>query len=929
MPMSEIPDSRAHHFQTVARIAQAGTLLSLAALSLLALRSGSWQLWATVAITLILFLLTDLSIFLARQGHVLLAPWLLFVSGELAFLAGGALVANMGWMLGLTLLALISSMSTLLLPRPQRLPAIGTALLTAILLLGLDALAPAYRLAVPTGIQVYLFVLFAIVGFSYLVYYAQVVNPSLRARLLAVLLALTLLPLGLVSFIALRTLENRLRENISFQLQAASRLSAQQVDEFIGSTLNSVKTYAQLPEVVEFLKTLPNDPERESMFRELQQTLVTLSRLDPVNIISYGVLDRSGTDVADSVFVNIGSSEADKDYFLQPLQTSQPYVSYVNARTNTLTFSAPVRDERGVVLGVLRVHYNAVVLQQLVVRNKELAGPASFAVLVDEDGIILAHGDNSAANFKLLAPVSPSAFESFQAIGRLSSGTMEQLSLNLPNLLPLLQKGTQELITSEIHPLALHPEVIVAQPLLNRPWTLFYAQQERFFSAPLRRQFLLFSVLALMTALASAFISLTLSERLLQPIALLTQAARRVQEGDFNVQVALERRDESGLLATAFNTMTAYIRDLVASLEARVAERTRELEERSRALQYTAEIGSAIASTLDPQQLARQAVELIQKRFGLYYVGLFEVDGSGEWAELRAGTGEAGQKMLARGHRIRIGTGMVGWSIANNQARIAQQAELDEVRLRTPELPETRSEAAIPLRSRGQVLGALSIQSDQPNAFTPENLAIFQILAEQLGTALDNAYLYTESQETLRSLERAYAERTRIEWREALRRLRAPLAFRSAARGSIPVAPLQASDASRALTTGEIVIETDLQSPGGRYFISVPIKIRGHVIGLMRTYKSAERGPWSEEEINALRIIAEQVGAALETARLYGDSQRRAERERLLAEITTKIRSVSDPQAMIQTTLDTLRQALGVKEVHLIPAETDDREDQA
>lgn len=929
MPMSEISESRVKSFQTVARIAQVGTLLSLAALSLLALRSGSWQLWGTVAVTLLLLLLTDFSIFLARQGHSILAPWLLLLSGELAFLAGGALIANMGWMLGLAILALVSSMSPLLLPREQRLPAIGTAILTAALLMGLDVLAPTYRLTVPTAIQAYLFFLFSVVGFLYLLYYAQVVNPSLRARLLVALLGLTLFPLGLVSFITLRSLENRLRENISFQLRAASRLSAEQVDEFIASTLNNVKTYAQLPELIEFLESSPDSPDRKNIFKELQQTLVTLSRLDTVNILSYGLLDRSGLNVADSIFLNIGSNEADKDYFLRPLQTGQPYVSFVNARTNTITFSAPVRDERGNVWGVLRVHYNAGVLQQLMFKNKELAGPASFAVLVDENGIVLAHGDNSTANFKLLAPLSQTQLEAFQSSGRLPQGTTKQLSMNLPNLLPLLQKGTSEFVISEIHPLPLHPEVIIAQPLRHRPWTLFYAQQESFFSAPLRRQFLLFSALALVTALTSAFISLTLSERLLQPIAFLTQAARRVQEGDFNVQVTSQRRDESGLLATAFNTMTAYIRDLVSSLEARVAERTRELEERSRALQYTAEIGSAIASTLDPQQLARQAVEMIRERFGLYYVGLFEVDGSGEWADLRAGTGEAGQKMLARGHRIRIGTGMIGWSIANNQARIAQQAELDEVRLRTPELPETRSEAAIPLRSRGQVLGALSIQSDRPNAFTPENLAVFQILAEQLGTALDNAYLYTESQETLRSLERAYAERTRIEWREALLRLRAPLAFRSTARGSIPTEPLQASDVGRALTTGEIVLETDLQSPGGRYFISLPIKIRGHVIGLMRTYKSAERGPWSEEEISALRIIAEQVGAALETARLYGDSQRRAERERLLAEITTKIRSVSDPQAMIQTTLDTLRQALGVKEVRLIPAETNDGENQA
>jgi len=456
---------------------------------------------------------------------------------------------------------------------------------------------------------------------------------------------------------------------------------------------------------------------------------------------------------------------------------------------------------------------------------------------------------------------------------------------------------------------------------------VLYAQDERAFSTPLRRQFLLFGFLIFIVSVVGAMVAVVLANRLLSPLTLLTQAAQRVQQGDFSIRVGLQGRDETGVLADAFNTMTGYIAELVGSLERRVAERTRELEERSEALQRAVEVGSLIASTLDPQQLVQQAVELIRERFGLYYVGLFELDGSGEWAILRAGSGEAGKILLARGHRIRVGTGMIGWSIAHDQPRIAQQAELDEVRLRIPELSQTRSEAALPIRSRGQVLGALSIQSDQPNAFTPENLAIFQLLAEQLGIALDNAYLFAESQATLRSLEQAYAERTRADWRQALLPLRMPLAFRSAARGSLFIEPLQAPDALRALRNGKVVVETESPSSAGRSFINVPIRIRGYVIGLLRTYKPAERGPWSEEEIEALKTIAEQVGVALEVARLYGDTQRRAERERLLAEITTKIRSVSDPQGMIQVAMEALRQALNVKDVKFSFAPVEEKDE--
>ena len=115
---------------------------------------------------------------------------------------------------------------------------------------------------------------------------------------------------------------------------------------------------------------------------------------------------------------------------------------------------------------------------------------------------------------------------------------------------------------------------------------------------------------------------------------------------------------------------------------------------------------------------------MIRERFGLYYVGLFELDPGGEWAILRAGTGEAGSAMLARGHRIRVAEGMIGWSVEHGQSRVALAADEDAVRLATAELPETRSEAALPLRSRGRVRGALTVQHRQPGAFDPDTLAV-------------------------------------------------------------------------------------------------------------------------------------------------------------------------------------------------------------
>ncbi len=175
------------------------------------------------------------------------------------------------------------------------------------------------------------------------------------------------------------------------------------------------------------------------------------------------------------------------------------------------------------------------------------------------------------------------------------------------------------------------------------------------------------------------------------------------------------------------------------SLEIRVAERTADLNRRSRYLEAAAQVAYAAGEILDVDQLMEESVGLIQEAFGLYYVGFFIVDGTREWAILRAGTGEAGRRMLARQHRIRIGDGMIGWCVANGESRYAQHAEEDRVRLVAPELPGTRAEAALPLHARGRVLGALTVQSSEADFFDDATVTVLQTMADLLAVALSNA----------------------------------------------------------------------------------------------------------------------------------------------------------------------------------------------
>jgi PAS domain S-box-containing protein len=179
------------------------------------------------------------------------------------------------------------------------------------------------------------------------------------------------------------------------------------------------------------------------------------------------------------------------------------------------------------------------------------------------------------------------------------------------------------------------------------------------------------------------------------------------------------------------------------------------LERRATQLQTAIDMSHAASSILDPNELSRKAIDLVRERVGLYYAGLFLVDQTGEWAVLQAGTGEAGRHMVEQAYMLEIGgSSAIGQCIANKQAQIALVVE-DAVGLNKL-LPETRSELALPLVSRGQAIGAVTIQSSHEAAFTEDDIAVFQTMADQLANAIANARLYEQAQREL-------AERKRVE----------------------------------------------------------------------------------------------------------------------------------------------------------------------
>ena len=182
------------------------------------------------------------------------------------------------------------------------------------------------------------------------------------------------------------------------------------------------------------------------------------------------------------------------------------------------------------------------------------------------------------------------------------------------------------------------------------------------------------------------------------------------------------------------------------------------LDRQALLLQAAAEVSRATGSILDPDELMAQVVELTRERFGLYYVGLYLVDPTDEtrrWAVLRAGTGEAGRQMVAAGRRVEIGgDSLVGRCIATRQYCLEQNVTPEAAQLKNPLLPATRSKLALPLISRGQAIGAMTIQSAQPNAFGEDEITTLQTMADQLANAIENARLFSERKQAEEALAR-------------------------------------------------------------------------------------------------------------------------------------------------------------------------------
>lgn len=736
---------------------------------------------------------------------------------------------------------------------------------------------------------------------------------NLRTKLLLISLGASLLSVIAVAGASTFYTQQALTQNTREKLLIAAGHAADSIDAYIEFNMNILQTEASLPVFSRYLS------KRQGL-AEVRGTIHNLARRDTRNISSYALLDSTGMTVWDTRSAGISRSQSNQDFFINPFTTGRVYVSPVRFTTeqaeNVFYISAPVRDpDNGSILGVLRVEIRASLLEGIIRDNMGAAGQASYPILLDEYNLILVDPVHPEYIGRSPGRLSQEQVDFLKRQNRLPANTNEaEISLEMSaftrglnniNATPFFESGDRAF-----------GEAIqgAARYVFRQPWKVAFVQPSSVALAPVLEQTRAITATALITSFLLGILTLFVSRTITSPVARLTRAAEEISSGNLEARADVQSQDELGTLAATLNAMSDQLKQTLAGLETAIAERTADLEQRGqelvqrstelelanqrserRAAQLLAvsTVSNAIATVQNLDELLPLITRTISEKFGFYHIGIFFNDASNQFAVLRAANSQGGQRMLQRGHRLKIGeTGIVGNVVAMGRPRIALDTVSDAIFFNNPDLPDTRSEIALPLRAGPIVIGALDVQSTEPNAFTEEDVEILNTLAGQVSIAIRNAQLFEEIQRSTTELQMLLQQDAREQWQRMIHsQQRAGYYYDGAT-----LMPLE----KPVEKDGEVIL--------------IPVTVRGQVIGSLGIRPPAGRR-LKPNEMDIIKAVGERLAISAENARLLEDSQKRAVKERTIGKISERIGAAASLDNVFYALMEELGQFLPESEI--------------
>jgi len=708
-------------------------------------------------------------------------------------------------------------------------------------------------------------------------------NSLQKARSLAATLAIAFFGIGALALLASNALQIALnvrsqQAEIASNQQRVAQDASKTVSNFFQGKFSSLETALEYANPV-----LADSVTRKNI-------LESLLGLDPA-FRQFALLDRQGRQLGQATRVSQSSAQFTLQFngdLLSQTLDGQRYFSsvYIDDATSEplVVIAIPVTNVLGDYQGSLAAEVNLKFMWDLVDQLK--IGETGYAYVVDNQGNLLAFGDTA----RVLAG------ENVQQIGEVSEFVDNPTaSADVSPGIASYQGLTGMTVVGTYVPLGFPQWAVVTELPTGEAYGPIY-------------QSLAISVgIILVMAILAGLTGIIISRRLTVPLVDLTGTATRIAEGEIQLQATLGGTKEIIALATAFNSMTERLRETFTGLEKTVSERTAELvkanennQRRAKQFQSIAQVARTITSTLDIDNLLTQITNVISREFGFYHVGIFLLDPTKQYAVLGASNSEGGQKMLQGGHRLKVGEkGLVGFVASTGRPRVALDTGVDAVFFNNPNLPNTRSEIALPLRAGEEIIGVLDVQSNEPEAFSREDINILSTLADQVSIAIQNARQNEETRNALAESEALSRQFVQTGWSQFTKRQN--------------ILGLQHTGAKSTLILDDknSKLNGDTQKLRGRgSATSLPIKLRGEVIGTV-DIRSADNRQWDQDEMDIIAAIIERAAIAMENSRLIDDAQRRAAREQAIGEMSANIGTYTDAEAILRTTVDEIGKKIG------------------
>ena len=683
-----------------------------------------------------------------RRGHYNLGVWLLFVvMVQIPAITVVLVLRDFSVVAGLFLLLTSSALIWLGFPTSSRGQAVIVLTFSAVVMIGLELWNPPFRVRIgdASGIIIAILVIGGLALTAVMV--RQAIFGNILARLIVLIAVLVVGGVGLSNWLNLRAYQASLTEQIGGNLSNRSNF-------------NSVLLTSTLDHELSTLKTLALNPEIQQAAAEANKTYIThIDVLDKQWIAAdaannnndplvAGVLNNPTSEILrnyKSQFVenvevfltggqgfNVAASNRTSDYlqadeewwnsaYRDGLYVSQPEYD-TSSKATAIIMAVVVRQNgTGPILGVLRTTVNFSFLADTLTSSQFEKTGRSIILLPNGKEFRLI--DTGGGKYEITQDDAPSD------LVKISEST-------LPYQAAIIQGVPVVVSFSGLKTIGMATTDLQSVVALNWDIATIQDQSEAFQAITVQSGntvALGFTIIFLGIILA-IFIARLISD----PITRLTIVARKVANGDLSATVNVESQDEVGVLANTFNIMVNQLRDLIGTLEVRVAERTR-------ALNASTEVTRRLATILNPAQLALEVVEQVQSAFNYYHTHIYFIDEATGDLIMAGGTGEAGAAMLARHHKVARGRGLVGRAAQTNKSVLVPDVFREPSWLPNALLPDTRSEAAIPISSGSQVLGVLDVQQNKTNGLSEEDVQVLQSLAGQVAISLQNARSFEQT----------------------------------------------------------------------------------------------------------------------------------------------------------------------------------------